>query len=234
MKCIQCGRVVAEEKAVLCNDCFRTKHTCFKSFESHTLLICAPCGSYKYQKQWKLRKPKNEALQESVLNNCDFLIQPEAIELKITLADEHGKVQNGKAILRTETKIEQQTFVEEFELPVKIKYSICDQCAKLKTEYFEGILQLRGENKEMLEKAHEFVLNDASYANKKRVFITKIEEMKTGIDYYYTKQQYLPVIMKKLVKKFKAAGKTHAELFSRSRQTSKDLYRVNASVRLPL
>lgn len=239
MKCIQCGKTVEGKTAVLCDECFRKKHTCFKSFTEHTLLICANCGSYKYQNQWKPRKGKNyeegesEAVKEATLHYCQFIFQPQAVDLDIHLLDEHGSVKKGTATLRTESKIDGQKLIEEFELALKVKKSTCDQCGKIKTEYFEGILQLRGDKKDALQKAHDFVLADIEVAGKKGIFITKWDEVTGGVDYYYTRQQYLPIIMHKLADKFGATAKTHPELYSKNRQTSKDVYRVNASVRLP-
>ena len=239
MKCIQCSKELKKEGMVLCDECFRKKHTCFKSYSEHTLLICEHCGSYKYQNQWKLKKGKDkeeaklQAIREGTLHYCQFIFQPEAVDLEIHLLEEHGKVQKGTALLRTESKIDKQKLVEEFTLPLKVKWSSCDQCGKIKTEYFEGILQLRGAKKEVLQKAHDFVLADIEVAGNKGIFITKWDEVVGGVDYYYTRQQYLPIIMNKLAHKFGAVGKTHPELFSKNRQTSKDVYRVNASVRLP-
>ncbi len=233
MKCIQCGKTIEQENAVLCMSCFSKKHTCLKSYQEHTLLICESCGSYKYQKEWKHPKPKEKAIQEAVLQHCHFKIQPDAIDFDIKVKEEHGKVQKGTVALRTETTIDEQKLIEEHEFPIKVKQTICDKCIRAKTEYFEGILQLRGENKEVLQKAHEFILQEMRRANEKGVFVTKIEEVTNGIDYYVTKQQYLPIITNKLVEKFGAMGKTHGELYTKNRQTSKDVYRVNASVRLP-
>lgn len=240
MRCIQCGKELikeAEDCSVLCHQCFAKKHSCLDSFEEHTVFICQGCGAYKWKKQWKPKKDKEEALKDSVLHHCHFILTPQIIKLDISIQtglDKWQKKQKGTAFLRTETKTEQQVLKEEFELPVNITYTLCEQCGLLKTEYYEGLLQLRGENKATLEKANSFILEDASNAQHKGLFITRVEQTKNGFDYYYTKQQYIPVITNKLVKRFGAAGKSHAKLFGRSRETSKNLYRVNASVRLPL
>ncbi len=231
MKCIQCGKEVKQKNTVLCKECFQKKHSVLKSYTEHTLLICPYCSSYKYQKLWKPAKP--DALQESVLAHCNFLTQPDAVDVEFINMTTEGIIESGVAMLKTETTIDSQKLREEFELPVRIKRVACDRCGKLKTEYYEGILQLRGENAHALKKADAFILSDAQTAGKKNVFITKREEVTNGIDYYYTKQQYLPVIMNKLADVFGATAKTHPELYSKNRQTSKEVYRVNASVRLP-
>ncbi|PIN79755.1 hypothetical protein COV16_02555 [Candidatus Woesearchaeota archaeon CG10_big_fil_rev_8_21_14_0_10_34_8] len=225
MRCIQCGKEVNKPKTVLCSDCTKDKYTCLKGYEEHTLLICPDCGKYKYKKKWN-NKSKN-AIEESVLHHCSFLVKPLNYNLKINLGIKQGKKQKGEAILKVKSKIENQIVDEEFVLPLKITYAQCDSCAITKTDYFEGILQLRA-NRD-LDKAQDFVLKEVSYRHD--VAITKTEKVKNGFDYYFTKQRYIPVIMKKLQERFGASGETHAQLFSR--KDGKDIYRVNAIVRLP-
>ncbi len=233
MRCIRCGAVVEHEHAVLCDNCFSKKYTCLRRYKEHTLLICQNCGSFLYQKEWKHQKPKKDAVREAVLHYCDFIHQPDTVTLAIEFHGEHGTVQTGTVTIKTETTIDQQKLCERFTFPLKIKYVCCTTCARAKTHYYEGTLQLRGSNEHIIEQVHQFIIKDAEKIKEKGVFITKIEKVTKGIDYYFTKQQYLPILMKKLVKHFGAVAKTHGELFSKSRLTSKEIYRVNASVRLP-
>ena len=233
MKCIQCGKKIAENTAVLCQECFAKKNTCFDSYQEHTLLLCPHCGSFKYNKEWKKKKTKQEAIQEAVLSYCHFHHQPNALDIEILEKTKEAKKEKGILILRTETTVDEQPLLEEFSLPYTLKFVSCDQCTKLTTSYFEGILQLRGANNSLFQKVHAFILADATVVKEKGVAISKVEEVKNGIDYYYTRQQYLPNITQKLIDQFGAVGKTHPELYTKNRQTSKDVYRVNASVRLP-
>jgi NMD protein affecting ribosome stability and mRNA decay len=229
MKCIQCGKQVTQPKTALCNDCFSAEHTCLKGYKEHTLLVCTMCNKHKYKKHWK---PKKEsAIKESVLHHCSFLHKPTKTKVHVTLGKPQHNKQKGEATLKTETIIDGHNVKEEFVFPIKITHTLCDNCANTKTSYFEGILQLRGTNKEAIKEAHDYILAETKKKNNEGVFVNKIETLKNGFDFYYTRQRYIPVIAKKLQKKFGATFATAAQLFTRRK--GKDLYRVNAVVRLP-
>lgn len=98
------------------------------------------------------------------------------------------------------------------------------------TMYFEGTLQLRNPTKELIKFVREDI--DRQPENK-GVFINKEVRLKTGYDFYMTSNKYLRNLGKKLVNKFGGQLKESAKLFTRSRQTSKELYRVNLLFRLP-
>lgn len=93
-------------------------------------------------------------------------------------------------------------------------------------DYYEGILQLRNLNKEVVE----FIKNQI----KKRadVFITKEKKVNNGIDFYITSQRYLQTLGKKLKKHFSGELKISSRLHTKNRQTSKNIYRVNVLFRL--
>ena len=93
-------------------------------------------------------------------------------------------------------------------------------------DYYEAIIQLRPYKKEVLD----FVRN--KIAKRKNVFISKETELKTGIDLYISSQKFARALGKKLKKSFKGELKTTRKLFSRNRQTSKDIYRVTVCFRL--
>ena len=91
--------------------------------------------------------------------------------------------------------------------------------------YFQGILQLRNVNKEVIDFVRQQI-------NKRDdVAITKIVRQPNGFDYYITSQKYIQTIGKKLRESFGGFLKTSSRLHTRSR-TGKDLYRVNVLFRI--
>jgi len=94
-------------------------------------------------------------------------------------------------------------------------------------DYFQGILQLRNPSDDILEYVYNQVDQDDSVA------ITKVKKLKTGLDLYFTSQKYLQALGKKLQSRFGGELKVSSKLFSRNRQTSKDIYRVNVLFRMP-
>lgn len=99
---------------------------------------------------------------------------------------------------------------------------------KQKREYFEGILQLR----DIKQEVTDFCLEDIEkHSEKGGIFFSKTEEVKNGVDFYCSSNKYLMHLGKKLKKRFKGELKTSAKLFTKNKQTSKDVYRVTVLFR---
>ena len=90
--------------------------------------------------------------------------------------------------------------------------------------YYEGILQLRDINDEIIN----FVRNQI----KKRgnVYITKTVKFSNGIDLYMSSQKFIRILGKKLKKSFGGELKISSTLHTR--RHGKDLYRVNLLFKL--
>lgn len=93
--------------------------------------------------------------------------------------------------------------------------------------YFEGILQLRNPNKEVLEATLKEI------EKKGDVSIAKIKKVSNGTDIYISSQRFLRNLGAKLQKQFGGQFTISKKLFTKHRLTSKEVYRVNALLRLP-
>jgi nonsense-mediated mRNA decay protein 3 len=94
------------------------------------------------------------------------------------------------------------------------------------TQYFEGVLQLRNVSQDMVE----FVL---SQFEKNKVGIADILELKNGLDIYSASNKFSRKIAKKLVNEFGGEIKENPRLFSKSRLTSRNIYRLNVLYKAP-
>ena len=94
-----------------------------------------------------------------------------------------------------------------------------------RSDYYQGILQLRDVNEEILSFVHNQI--------KKRedVAITKTVKLDNGVDLYITSQKFITLVGKKLKDSFGGELKISSKLHTKSRQ-GKNLYRVNALFRL--
>ena len=93
-------------------------------------------------------------------------------------------------------------------------------------QYYEGILQLRNANKELLS----FFSNQLK--KYPEVFVSKEVKHKTGTDYYLSSNKFVLMIGRKLNKSFKGEFKTSRRIHTRDRMTSKDVYRVTVLFRM--
>ncbi|MEK6943042.1 MAG: NMD3-related protein [Nanoarchaeota archaeon] len=90
--------------------------------------------------------------------------------------------------------------------------------------YFQGILQLRDINEEIMA----FVSNQV--AKREDVFVTKTVKLENGFDLYISSQQFIRAIGKKLKESF--GGQLNITSQLHTKRQGKDLYRVNALFRL--
>jgi len=93
-----------------------------------------------------------------------------------------------------------------------------------RSNYYQGILQLRDINDEILEFVH------AQIEKRKDVAVTKTVNFPNGKDLYITSQKFIKILGKKLRESFGGNIKTSSKLHTRSK-TGRDLYRVNVLYR---
>ncbi|MBI2102013.1 hypothetical protein HYT53_05380 [Candidatus Woesearchaeota archaeon] len=90
--------------------------------------------------------------------------------------------------------------------------------------YYQGILQLRDINEEIIG----FVQNQVE--KRGEVAITKAVKLSNGVDLYITSQKFIRILGKKLRESFGGELKISSKLHTRNKQ-GKDLYRINALYR---
>ncbi len=92
-------------------------------------------------------------------------------------------------------------------------------------QYFEGILQLRNPNR----KVTEYVISQIEQNDD--VFVSKAVKVRGGYDYYLSSRRFLKTLGYRLRKAFGGELKLSSKLFSKNRQTSKEIHRVNVLYR---
>ena len=90
--------------------------------------------------------------------------------------------------------------------------------------YYQGVLQLRDVNDEIISFVHNQIRKRGNVA------ITKIAALHNGVDFYITSQKFIRILGKKLKERFGGELKISSTLHTRNSQ-GKDLYRINAFFR---
>ena len=93
-------------------------------------------------------------------------------------------------------------------------------------DYYEAIIQLRPDKQRLVG----YVIGEIEKS--KQCDITKIVELKTGIDLYITSKRFAMALGKKMKKRFDGELKLSRQLYSQDRQTGKALWRVTVLFRL--
>ena len=91
--------------------------------------------------------------------------------------------------------------------------------------YYEAILQLRPNKKELLDYALKQIENS-------NCEIAKQEDLKTGTDLYLSSKKFALSIARRLKKQFKGTILVTKSIYSKDRIKSKDVYRFTICFRL--
>ena len=94
-------------------------------------------------------------------------------------------------------------------------------------DYFEGILQLRNVDDEVID----FVVKEIEKTEDTQ--IAKVKKVTNGHDIYVSRQRFLRSLGNKLQGKFGGQLIISKKLHTRSRMTGRELFRVNALFRMP-
>ena len=218
--CAKCGRK-GETIEGLCEKCYSEEHPSLVSFKDVKISVCNNCRRYLSKNRWigfsSLKDIIKKVVKENIKGNKKIIVNP-------VMKDEKSKKVIG------EVKIKVIGEEEEYIIPYEINYVTCPICSKKDSGYYEGILQLRDVNNVVVD----YCLSDVKRYKEKGVFFTKVDEVKNGLDLYCSSKRYIISLGNKLKKKFKGEVKTSKSLFSRDRQRSKDVYRINVLFRLKL
>ncbi len=87
-------------------------------------------------------------------------------------------------------------------------------------DYFEGILQIRGGSKELLQWVHNKIVSDG------RARVAKEKKVKNGVDLYLSDQHYLQNLGRKIKEKFIGILKVSKRLHTMNKMTSRHVYRI--------
>lgn len=94
-------------------------------------------------------------------------------------------------------------------------------------DYFEGTLQLRNVDDEVID----FVIKEIEKTED--IYIAKVKKVTNGFDIYISRQRFLRSLGNKLQQKFGGQIKVSTKLHTRHKQTGRELHRVNVLFRMP-
>ena len=208
--CPGCGK----KSKSICKDCKPQKEINAKDIY---IKLCVECSKYFYKNKWhkytELSTVIKKITKESVNEKIDS-INPILNDLPV------------KPGVQRELGVELIIGDDKFIIPANIEVTYCNICSKQQGDYFEGTLQLRNVNENIIM----FV---KKYFKKNSVFISKENKVRNGYDLTVTDKKKLQTLGSMLQKNHGGILKITAKHFSQDRQTSKFVYRVNAFYEAP-
>lgn len=217
--CPRCGKKTEHQ---FCEACLRELHPLITNVKPVQLILCPNC-SRTYTKNAWTTKPLQDALERQLDKNIEYSLNSRIDEVVV----EQASIEPGKQMIQVtvigSADSEGESYEENYEIIVLIEGRRCTQCEHLANTYFTGIIQLRRPNEEV-QAAIERNLGKA---------MSSVKDVIGGIDYFVTDHRILQNVARKVHEEFGGELTIRAQHFSYDSLKSKNLYRVNACIRLP-
>lgn len=216
--CPKCGKKGI--KGTFCDEC--AEGELGLAFKDIVIKKCVECPRIMVKHVWQHFDDSAEGIVAAALTKIK---NPKNLDIDIVpLYKELKNKPGAKDDIELEVDVEGQTF----NIPASIEYTYCPKCAKADSQYFEGTLQLREATPELLE----FVRADIAAHAKDGVHIAKEKGRGGSADFQLTSTKYMRQLGKRLRARFNGELTETVKLFSRNKQTSKEIYRTNVLFKL--
>ena len=232
--CPKCGKKETKNNPLvpeICQECFSKNDPLLKNYKEQKIIICPSCDSFMDKNKWLPKLSNNKELN---VKEIIKQILPEKLKfsssVKITSTtigfDDSRFKKSGviQVFVALKGKINDIESKDEYTLPVRIEKSLCNDCKKSNSSYYEAIIQVRPKDDVLLD----FIETDIK--ENSRISVSKFEESKHGYDLYITSKSYLKNILPKVKSKFNIESKISKTLFGK--KEGKDVYRITLLIRL--
>ena len=231
MKSLPCPRC-GDPKTIgtFCASCQRELHPLVEKVKESTITLCIMSGRIKIGTGWE-----TISLEEAVQKVAEHAMVAKERVSKIfahefEVDDLFKPGLERQVVVRVSVTGHAQglpEYTEDYELPLTIKTTVSPRYAKIGTQYFEGVLQLRNEHLAAKKLLHKLVgMRDGLAINKEIAH-------KRGTDYQFTNKQSMRQIAHELFARFGGLLKENARLITYDKQRSKDVHRLTVFIEFP-
>ncbi|UCE73087.1 MAG: 60S ribosomal export protein NMD3, partial [Methanomassiliicoccales archaeon] len=233
MFCVECGKEGKLYKGI-CGDCFLSKNVFTSIPNKLDVEVCAHCGSRRKGKDWVSVDQGQEIIEEVISENVKR--HPDVSDFDVHIKTEYEDENNVNVNIVTHAKVHDLKSEENHETRIRFKKTVCDECSKQQGGYWEAKVQLRGTKGGLYDKEKEKAMDivDIMVAEKEKkardAFITKVEEIHSGLDFYLGSKSLGKALSKRLASEFGGHVKESAQLVGK--KDGKDIYRMTYLVRL--
>lgn len=238
MFCPECGATDVEMIDGICKNCFLKKFKLMEIPENITVTICKHCNAKLEEGKWKDEHiPEEEIIYRALERNISISDLAENEEIELEIDQMRGTI--AECYVEAVATVLGEEVVETHTPNVKINYSVCPDCSKRNAGYYEAVIQLRADDRELEEeeiaKAEEIIGRTLEKQSKKDklAYIPQVANLKEGNDYYIGSLKSAKKLVEHLKDEFGGITKESPRLISEDKSTGKGLYRIWISLRLP-
>ncbi|AAT44006.1 NMD3-related protein [Picrophilus oshimae] len=220
MKCILCG-INEAYKDGICIECLTSMKNV--SYDKINITVCPKCGSIKINKRWYYNNP-----DDALFNYVSRMLEKKNNSIKKIynyLKDDYINVN-----IVFDDGIEKNVSI-----PMDVSRESCPVCNKLTGSYYEAIIQLRTFSRDrshLIDTARDNIINDIKRynVNDPNSFVSKVVNLKEGIDIYLGKRDDAAKVIKNLDSKYFIDTKVTKSLAGK--KDGKDVFRYTHLIRI--
>ena len=233
MFCVECGRDGPTVEG-LCVDCFRKRNPIVRPPDAIDAVVCVDCRRIETEGGW-VRVDLEVAIPTLLRDRVPT--DPRASRVTFTHVSRAEDATNFGLAVKAVSRVSDVEIVESFRTRLRVKQGLCPMCNRRRSNYFEGILQVRAEERALTEDERGRLVSFVQDAVGKRaakgeeVFVTRVEAVRGGADVYLSSNTVARTIARELADTFHGTIGASPKLFGRKK--GKDLYRVTYVVRIP-
>ena len=230
MFCVECG---TEEPVYegLCAKCFLKKHPVVRPVELLDIARCTSCGSFRFRSGWS-KVDRELALPQLLREAMPPLPPYERVGFTNVAREEDPN--NIALTVKAVGRFRDLAPLQDFHLRVRIKPSICDTCQKQRGRYYEGILQVRGDDRDLMPRemrsVRTLVVARVDRSDDASAFVTRIEEVHGGLDFYLSTNALAKRLARDVADTLGGTVSSSPKLYGQKQ--GREVYRVTALVRL--
>ncbi len=234
MFCVECGRE-GDLIGALCEKCYSEKRVGVTLPDHVDLTACAHCSKFLLDGTWSEIDSIRDAIQQAVELSLTPSKGVEVESVRISL-DERDE-RNIEASVEVEVSAEGHTFKKSARTIVRLKGGSCKECSKQQGNYYEAVLQVRGDERTMdsrtTERIRQMVSERVSTMQKTNpsAFVSKVEGVRGGLDFYFGTIPSARILARELQDSLCADYKESNSLWGR--RGGKEIYRMTFLVRIP-
>ncbi|MBS1263114.1 MAG: hypothetical protein MAG715_00283 [Methanonatronarchaeales archaeon] len=234
MLCPRCGEEREHFAEKVCVDCFLERETLVEVDDGLRVVQCVSCGAVKAN-GWTDLELKDAVsllvegsaslpreLETPVLDVELERVLPKAIEARVTVEGDLG----GRWV------------EESVPLSLEVSRGVCRSCSRSNRGYYEAVLQVRAEDRDVREDEFDEALEEVSgladsvaEAGGEKPFVSRVERSGGGFDLYLGESSVARKISRRLKERFGAKATESASLVGV--RDGREVYRSTHLVRLP-
>ena len=238
MFCPECGSTDSEMVGDVCINCFLKEFQMISIPKRIEVQICSHCNSKFDEGKWiEEYVPEEEIIYRALERNIKIADEVENEIINLEIDQIKGTI--AECYVEVTGDVYNTPIEETHESEVKILKSVCPTCSKKQSGYYETVIQLRADRREI--KSEEYSLADEivqrtlekQEKSDKLAYCPQIANLKEGYDYYIGSFKSGKKVAEALKEEFGGIIKESPRLISEDKSTGKGLYRIWISVRIP-